>query len=89
MNFKEFINDFTAKAEEFIAKYEEVKTLKGEVKKKRVDELLLTWAISSITSLQVNPILKFALKWILSHYLPVFTQNIFNLIETRIAGITK
>jgi len=89
MKFKEFINDFGTKAEFFISKYEEYKELKGEEKKARVDEALLKWSLNTLEITSINPFFKFGIKFILNNYLDDLTQVIFNLIKTRIAGITK
>lgn len=89
MKFKEFINDFAETAKHLIEKYEEYKELKGEEKKERVDEALLKWSLNALDSVPINAFFKFVIKNILKNYLDDFTQIIFNLIKTRIAGITK
>lgn len=89
MKFKEFINDFAETAKHLIGKYEEYKELKGEEKKERVDEALLKWSLNTLDSVPINAFFKFVIKNILKNYLDDFTQIIFNLIQTKIIGITK
>lgn len=88
MKFSQFIEEFSAKAEQLIARFEEFKELKGKQRKERVDELLMKWALPAIDTIPINFVFKFALKTLIKMYLPVITQQIFNLIETRVEGIT-
>lgn len=89
MKFKHFIEEFGERASDLIARYETFKDLEGEQKKEKVDEALLKWALNALETVPLNVFFKFVIKFILKNYLDDLTQVIFNLIETRIAGITK
>lgn len=91
MKFNEFINSFAEKTKYFINKYEQYKELegKGEEKKARVDEIILNWALKEIDIIPINIAFKWCLKTLIKKYLPDITQVIFNLIESKIEGITK
>lgn len=88
-SLNQFIEQFGIKAKDLIAEYEKIKELKGEQRKNKVDELLLKWALPAIDTIPINIVFKFALKTFVKIGLPTITQVIFNLIETRVQGITK
>ena len=88
MKFKECIADFAEKAKEIINYLESLKLLTGEQKKKRLDNDMLEWALAMIDKVQMNWIAKIVIKNGLKICIPAITQAIFDLIETRIKGIT-
>ena len=89
MNIKDFIQGFSLTTKSYIEKFEQCKELKGEDKKARVDDILTTYCENAIDGLGLNFILKFALKKLLIANIPNITQAIYDLIKTRIEGITK
>lgn len=89
MKLKDFINGFTATAKDYIGKYEQYNELTGEEKKARVDGILLTYCNNALDNLPLNFALKWALKKLLIPNIPHLTQAIFDLIKTKIDGITK
>lgn len=88
MKFAEFIPVFTEKAKELIAWLEEYKTLDGEAKKKRLDADLLEWCLKTFEKVKMNAIVKLIIKKGIEAYLPVITQAIFDLIKSRVKGVT-
>ena len=88
MNFKQFIEDTSKVAKSIIERVESYKNLKGQEKKARVDEVVTKYVTEAINVLQLNFVAKFVLKKVLIENIPTITQVVFNLIETRITGIT-
>ncbi len=89
MNLSDFINQFSERAQFFIVEFEKFKELKGPQRKERVDELMLQWVMPAIDKLPINFFFKLCLKNVMKLCLPALTQTIFNLLETRIEGITE
>ena len=89
MSIKEFIKGFGLTAKDYIEKYEQYKELTGEQKKARVDDILTTYCETAIDNLGLNFILKFAFKKLIVPNIPNITQVIFDLIKTKIKGITE
>ena len=89
MQFKYFIKDFVQKAQELIKYLEGFKELSDSDKKAQLDKDMLNWSIKMLNYVQINALVKFVVKKGLEAYLPVFTQTIFDLIKTKIDGITK
>ena len=89
MKIKTFIEDFVKTATTYIEKYEECKELSGEERKKRLDDIVSNYVEVAIENIGLNFVFKFVLKKLLIQNIPYITQAIFNLIQTRIKGITK
>lgn len=89
MAIKDFIQGFSETTKNYIEKFEQYKDLKGEDKKARVDDILTTYCINAIDDLGLNFILKFAFKKLFIANIPNITQAIYDLIQTKIEGITK
>ena len=89
MKLKNFIENVANVAEACIKKYQEYKELSGEDKKQRVDDLVTEYCNNVISTLEINVITRFIIKKVLIANIPTITQIIFNLIKTRIEGITK
>lgn len=89
MKIKEFIENFTNVSKAIIERVETYKDLSGEEKKERVDEVVTNYVTGVIDNIQVNFIVRFILKKLLIDNIPTITQIIFDLIKTKISGITK
>ena len=89
MKFKDFIQNTVKTAETIIVKVEEYKELTNQEKKQRVDEVIGKYVSSTIDYVQINFLFKLILKKYLLPNVPVITQAIFDLIKTRVEGITK
>jgi len=89
MDFKTFIQDVAANTRQYIEKFEEYKELSGEQKKARVDDIITDYIEVAIDSLKMNIVFKYFLKKLIIVNVPVITQIIFDLIKTKIEGITK
>lgn len=85
----EFIFEFAKNIEIKIQELEEFNNLPNEEKKKRLDEFALMLIIKGIDALPINMILKYSLKWFFTNHISAITQVIYNLIKTKIDGITK
>lgn len=84
----EFITEFTDLATKTIAELESGNYPDGDAKKARLDEILTTWALASLTNLAIPFWAKLGIKFLITKYLSVLTQNVYNLIKTKVAGIT-
>lgn len=89
MHIKTFIKDFVQNTKGYIEKYEQYKELSGEDKKKRVDVLITDYVQAVIDNVGMNFVFKFVLKKLLLENIPTLTQLIFDLIKTKVDGITK
>ena len=89
MQVKDFVIKFGEEAKKYIAYYENFKELKGEQRKNRVIDVLTEWLERTIITLPINPVIRFILKKAIIAALPYIVQVVFNLIESRIEGITK
>lgn len=89
MKAKEFINGFCQTAKDYIGKYEQYKDLTGEEKKARVDDIVTTYCQNAIDSVPLNFAVKWVLKKLLIPNIPHLTQAIFDLIASKVQGITK
>lgn len=89
MKFKEFIKNFVDETKHYIEKYEQYKDLTGEEKKARVDDIILTYCQNTIDSLSLNFVFKWIFKTIVIPNIPHLTQAIFDLIASKVQGITK
>jgi len=88
MEIKEFIENFAHKTKENIAKLAETK-LTGAEKKAKLDEKMTKWAEELLNSAKINIVLKQAVKQFVIKNIPVITQVIFDLLKSRIKGITE
>ena len=89
MNINELVLNFGGKLENLIARYEEYKELNGEQKKARVVEQIGKWFEDAMDVVPINPLLKFIIKKAIIAVLPSIVQVAFDLIQSRIKGITK
>ena len=89
MDIKTFISEFASKTKTFIAVEEKFKELSGAEKKAELDTKITNWAQGALDTLPVNLIAKWVLKNVIIKNIPAITQAVFDLIETRINGITK
>lgn len=89
INFGEFLKGFADVSTNLIKKYETYKDLTGPEKKLRLDDAITKYANTVIDNIGLNFIFKFVLKKLLIEHIPIITQIIFNLIQTKIEGITK
>lgn len=89
MNFKDFIQNIAKETKIYIEKYEQFKELNGKQKKARVDEVITDYIECTIDNVILNPIARFIFKKLLIQNIPVITQCIFDLIASKVEGITK
>lgn len=89
MNFKDFIQTIAKETKFYIEKYEQIKDLSGKQKKARVDEVITDYIENTIDNIGLNFIVKFIIKKLLIENIPVITQCVFDLIASRVQGITK
>lgn len=89
MKLKEFIQNLVEESKTCIAKYEQFKELSGKQKKARVDEVITDYIELTIDNIGLNFITKFIVKKLLVDNVPVITQAIFDLIKSKVDGITK
>ncbi len=95
MSIKELIKKFKDKTQRVIETLENAKNLygeylKGEEKKGRLDEVMTKWVTEQVEG---DKKIKMITKWIIKRYIivqiPYITQMIFDLIKTRVEGITE
>lgn len=89
MDLKSFIQNLAANTKNYIEKFEQYQELTGEQKKQRLDEIIEDYIEVAIDSIKMNVVFKYVLKKLLLANVPVITQVIFDLIKTKIEGITK
>ena len=89
MKIKEFIQNISKETARYIEKYEQIKDLSGEQKKARVDGVITEYIETTIDKIGLNFIIKFIIKKLLIENIPVITQCIFDLIKSKVDGITK
>ena len=89
MNFKDFVQEFVTRTKSFIAYYETIKDLTGEEKKIRLYKRMTDFANSLLDDAKVNFFVKFIIKHFVINNIPAITQAVFDLIKTKITGITK
>lgn len=89
MNLKEFIGDFTGKTKNLIQIYQRYDNMSGESKKSMLDNKMTDFVENAVNASGLN----FIVKWIIKKYIitqiPYITQIIFDLIKTKIKGITE
>lgn len=89
MEIKDFILAFGDKAKELISYYEGFKDLTGEQKKDRVVDVLTDFIENGVNKLPINAILKLFIKKAVIAILPHLVQLAYNLIKSKVEGITK
>ena len=89
MDIKTFIQNLAKNAKNYIEKLQQYEELSGEEKKERLDEIIEEYVEVAIDSIKMNVVFKYVLKKLLLANVPVITQVIFDLIKTKIEGITK
>ena len=89
MKFKEFIKEFVNKTKNLIQVFEEYSHLSGAEKKAQVDFRIKNWVEEVIDNSKINFLIKFILKTYILNNIPEITQTIFDLVKTRVQGITE
>lgn len=89
MNFKELLNKFVGITKAYIKYYEQLKELTGSERKKLLDKKMKEFLEKFLNEVPMNFILKFIVKNYIIKNIPAITQAIFDLIKSRIAGITE
>lgn len=89
MNIKEFIAEFAQKTKNLITVYEQYQELTGAEKKNKVDEIITSWVQRALDSCRLNLITKYIIKTFVIKNIPAITQAVFDLIKTRVKGITE
>lgn len=85
----DFIKGFSQTATIYIQKYENIKGLSGKEKKAKLDDILTQYTLKAIDNIGLNFLAKFIIKSFIVSNIPAITQQIFNLIEKRVSGITE
>ena len=86
----EFLRTFANLATSLIERYEaQYKELDGAGKKARLDDAITNYVEGVIDNIGLNFIFKFVIRKILIENIPTITQIIYNLIKTKVEGITK
>ena len=88
MNIKEFIQEFAKRTKSKIAELAQTQ-LSGAEKKQKLDEKMTKWAEELLNGAKMNALLKKAVKQFVISSIPVITQAVFDLLKTRIQGITE
>lgn len=88
MEIKEFIENIVNVAKTKIIYLAETK-LNNEDKKERLDETILNYVQMYIDKVKMNFFLKLAIKKVLIPLIPTLTQIIYDLLKTKLQGITK
>jgi len=90
INFCEFLENFAGITKKLIERYEtQYKELDGTGKKIRLDDALTNYVEGVIDNIGLNFVFRFVLKKLLVDNIPVLTQIIFNLIKSKVEGITE
>lgn len=89
MNAKDFVLQFGAELKKYITYYEQYKELTGEQRKQRVVEIITKWFQITIDTLPINGIVKFIIKKAITVCLPHIVQVAFDLIKSKVEGITE
>ena len=89
MKFKEFIKTFVDKTKTKIADLETYKELTGPKKKAQLDLTITNWVNAFLSKDKINFVFKLIIKTIILPHIPDITQAIFDLIKTKVEGITK
>ena len=89
MKFKEFIKTFADTTKITIANLETYKELTGETKKAQLDLTITNWVNVFLEGNNLNVIAKWVIKTFVIKNIPAITQAIFDLIKSRVEGITK
>lgn len=83
------LQEFVERTKSLIAYYKTIKDLTGEEKKIRLDKRMTDFANSLLEDAKINFIIKFLIKNFVIKNIPEITQSIYDLIKTKIEGITK
>ena len=86
-NFKEFLNEFITKTKEEIKELAKTE-LENKEKKTSLDEKIIGFVQAALNSAKLNFFAKFVLKKFVLPYICEFTQIIYDLLKTKINGIT-
>jgi len=89
MKFKEMITGIQILALERITSLAKSKVLDNSEKKKYLDDYIVDYINVAMQQLKLNFLFKLILKKYLLPNVPVITQAIFDLIKTRVEGITQ
>lgn len=88
MSFRTFIDEFVTKTKLEIVVLANSE-LDNKEKKNKLDETIVAWVNKALDTLPIN----FVAKWVIKKYIigniGILTQAIYDLIKSRIAGITK
>lgn len=88
MEIKNFILDFVNETRKNIIELAKTE-LNNNNKKMVLDQRIIDFLDNTIAGVKLNFILKLALKKLLLPNVSIITQIIFDLLKTRIEGITK
>lgn len=88
MDLKDFIKNIVMEAETKIITLA-TSELENTDKKQKLDETILDYVQKYIDAVQVNFIVKMVLKRVIVPLVPTVTQLIYDLLKTKIQGITK
>lgn len=89
MNLKSFIRNFVNKTKEAIAYFESYSGLSGDEKKEKLDAQMTAWATALLEGAELNLITKYIIKKFVIGCIPTITQAVFDLIKSKVAGITE
>lgn len=87
--FKEFIDGFKQTTQTYIEKYEKIQSLSNQEKKKQLDDIVEQYAETAINKINLNVFSRYIIKKFIINNIPYLTQAIFDLIKTKIEGVTK
>lgn len=88
MSIKDFINGFVTTAESKIIELVNTE-LDNADKKAALDKVVADYVERAIDNLPINFLLKILLRKCLVKNIGVFTQAIYDLLKTKIKGLTK
>lgn len=88
MKFKEFVKTFVNTTKITIANLETYKELTGVAKKAQLDLTITNWVNVFLKDEKLNVFVKWIIKTFVIKNIPDITQAIFDLIKSRVEGIT-
>jgi len=86
---KELITGVADRTKAIIVKLQGFETLTGEQKKERLDDYITDYIEEIIDNIGLNIVFKFVIRKVLIKNIPTITQCIFDLIKTKVDGITE
>ena len=89
MNAKDFVIQFGSEIKKYIAYYENFKELEGAKKRDRVVDVLEEWIEKNFANLPINPVIGYIVKKVVLAVLPHIVQVAFDLIKSKVEGITE